>query len=47
MKKGNLAHREDNGRPRISCERINQMRYVFWDIPRLDIRAAVESLYVA
>ena len=44
MERGNLAHRGGNGRPRISRERINEVRVMFRDNPRLSIRAAAESL---
>ena len=44
MERGNLAHRGGNGRPRISTEKINEVRVMFRDNPRLSIRAAAESL---
>ena len=42
--RGNLGHRGGNGRPRISRERIEEVRLLFQNDPRLSIRRASTAL---
>ena len=44
---GNLGHRRGNGRPRITAERVEEVRQMFQENPRLDIRSASATLNIS